>query len=870
MENKFALLFSLFTFTHPKPITMKKLLLLSVVFTTTLSFCFSQAPQRFNYQGVARDNSGNILANQAVGLQLTIHQGSASGAIVYQETQSITTNSFGLFAVEVGGGIIVQGSMGSIVWANGPFFFETEMDASGGSNYLSMGTQQLLSVPYALYAETAGNSGATGATGASGNDGATGATGSDGATGATGAAGPTGATGLQGVQGLQGNVGANGATGATGIAGATGANGATGAAGATGIAGATGVTGSTGSSGANGDRYATTSTTTLTIGTGTIALTIGTSLNYSTGQTVIIANTSTNQMTGTVTGYNSGTGVLNVTITSTSGSGTYSLWSVNLNGAPGPAGAIGLTGTTGPTGATGAIGPAGPTGSIGATGATGSQGIQGLTGATGPQGVQGVQGVQGNVGATGAANINGTTNYVVKFTGATTGGNSSIYDNGNVGIGTTSPATKFHITGGNDAALATSTSGYLLTGTTTGTNIVMDDNELMARNNGAKSALYLQHEGGDIMIHGSQLGGTQVIVLDNGNTGIGTSSADEKLQVEGVNATLRLKNTNDAIGGFAGDAYSSLQLGLYNPTGSVVGSIAANTKQSIFGMNSSAMVGSLTNAFGSPAWGNLLDAGATGRLHIGYSLDGSGSANNGTWASGHELVFGGSSSGAGIASNRSGSGDNQSGLDFYTLSGKRMSITTTGNVGIATATPAAKLDVAGTFKLVDGTQGTDKVLTSDANGLASWKDLPGKQVAFMATQRYWITDDIGSSFTRVICDTVSFNYGNGYNSSTGIFTAPLSGMYNFNCNIDWILYNVSGFWHGKLRLRKFSPSPLIEKVGESWSDASDLNSNLSILIFLNAGDQVDFGVEVISKPAGSQVGLNWIGETNYIYGYKVF
>jgi hypothetical protein len=71
---------------------------------------------------------------------------------------------------------------------------------------------------------------------------------------------------------------------------------------------------------------------------------------------------------------------------------------------------------------------------------------------------------------------------------------------GNVGVGTTDPATKLHIEGGTDAGLTTG--GFLVAGSTDGANIVIDDNEIMARNNGAASPLYLQHDGGDVYVGG--------------------------------------------------------------------------------------------------------------------------------------------------------------------------------------------------------------------------------------------------------------------------------------------------------------------------------------------------------------------------------
>jgi hypothetical protein len=202
----------------------KKLL---TVFGSCLLFLVSlaQAPQKLNYQGVARDNAGSELANQSIGLKISIHQSAPNVTVVYSETHATATNQFGLFAIEIGGGTLVSGSM-SINWASGPYYVEVEMDATGNTNYVSMGTSQLLSVPYALYAETSGNIGATGATGVTG------------ATGDAGATGPTGA-GVQGATGATGDVGATGATGATGV-------GTTGPTGPTGV-GTTGPTGPTGS-----------------------------------------------------------------------------------------------------------------------------------------------------------------------------------------------------------------------------------------------------------------------------------------------------------------------------------------------------------------------------------------------------------------------------------------------------------------------------------------------------------------------------------------------------------------------------------------------------------------------------------------------
>ncbi|MFN8286890.1 MAG: collagen-like protein [Chitinophagales bacterium] len=237
------------------------------LFTVILGCLFAltvaaQAPQSFNYQAVARNAAGNVLQNQNVGLRFTIRDGSGTGTIVYQETQNKTTNQFGLFSAEVGNGTAVTGNFSGINWGSGAKYLQVEFDAAGGSSYTDMGAAQLLSVPYALYANqanTGGAQGPTGPTGPQGIQGPAGAQGSQGLQGPTGPTGPqgsgggaTGATGPTGPTGAQGAGG--GATGATGPTGATGAKGATGSTGATGATGAgtTGATGPTGPTGAGG------------------------------------------------------------------------------------------------------------------------------------------------------------------------------------------------------------------------------------------------------------------------------------------------------------------------------------------------------------------------------------------------------------------------------------------------------------------------------------------------------------------------------------------------------------------------------------------------------------------------------------------
>lgn len=132
--------------------TIKKLSVLGMIITVTLGVA-AQVPQKISYQAVIRNISGQLVINQPVGLRITILQGTAEGIEVYAETQTPSTNANGLLTTEFGGGT----GFGSIDWAAGPFFLRTEVDPLGGCEYSISGTSELLSVPFAKYAETAGN-----------------------------------------------------------------------------------------------------------------------------------------------------------------------------------------------------------------------------------------------------------------------------------------------------------------------------------------------------------------------------------------------------------------------------------------------------------------------------------------------------------------------------------------------------------------------------------------------------------------------------------------------------------------------------------------------------------------------------------------
>jgi hypothetical protein len=140
---------------------MKKILLTLAGFIVTL-LAVAQAPNLLNYQGVARNSVGNVLPSQPIGLRLSILSGGPTGPAVYTETRNVTTNAFGLFNVQVGspGAITTTGTIAGINWTafgvgSGTKYLQVEIDPIGGTNYFNVGSTQLVSVPYSLYAASA-------------------------------------------------------------------------------------------------------------------------------------------------------------------------------------------------------------------------------------------------------------------------------------------------------------------------------------------------------------------------------------------------------------------------------------------------------------------------------------------------------------------------------------------------------------------------------------------------------------------------------------------------------------------------------------------------------------------------------------------
>ena len=133
---------------------MRLLFIFAIVLLSTFQV-LAQTPEKMSYQAIVRDGENNLVSNSIVSLRIIVRQGSTTGTNSYEETHSAMSNSNGLVSLEIGSGNVVSGDFDEIPWSDGPFFIETQVDPSGGSNYSIVGVTQLLSVPYALSAKNA-------------------------------------------------------------------------------------------------------------------------------------------------------------------------------------------------------------------------------------------------------------------------------------------------------------------------------------------------------------------------------------------------------------------------------------------------------------------------------------------------------------------------------------------------------------------------------------------------------------------------------------------------------------------------------------------------------------------------------------------
>lgn len=131
-----------------------RVLLVSFLFAMSIANVYAQAPDFFNYQAVIRGSEGKLIPLTDVSVKISVLSESVDGDEIYSETHSVRTSNASSIVLKIGGGTPSEGSFSSIPWGNGIYFVQTAIDTNGGNSFEIISTSQLLSVPYALHANT--------------------------------------------------------------------------------------------------------------------------------------------------------------------------------------------------------------------------------------------------------------------------------------------------------------------------------------------------------------------------------------------------------------------------------------------------------------------------------------------------------------------------------------------------------------------------------------------------------------------------------------------------------------------------------------------------------------------------------------------
>jgi hypothetical protein len=172
---------------------------------------------------------------------------------------------------------------------------------------------------------------------------------------------------------------------------------------------------------------------------------------------------------------------------------------------------------------------------------------------------------------------------------------------------------------------------------------------------------------------------------------------------------------------------------------------------------------------------------------------------------------------------------------------ERISILDGGNVGIGTTNPTAKLEIAGTIKIADGSEGATKVLTSDAAGLASWSAAPVSDSS--KNTGFWGQNLSNQPFTTSFLPVINselFDDGNSF--SGGLYTVPAAGLYQFNVNTNFIFSNVTS-------------QSTIQIVIENTGFVS-YGSQTAIIPAAFSGVSDIQAITIVKLPAGAQIRVN--------------
>jgi hypothetical protein len=492
----------------------------------------------------------------------------------------------------------------------------------------------------------------------------------------------------------------------------------------------------------------------------------------------------------------------------------------------------GATGPQGPIGLTGAMGPQGPAGNDGLDGATGPQGPIGLTGATGATGPQGPTGLLSSGTTAGNTPYWNGTNWVTN--------SSAIHNNGgNIGIGTTNPTTaKLVISGapGSSGLDLSSTDQYAHMRVINNSNGPSDKDMYIGYGSGTVSATHMYANNAELMtLAGSTVQVAGQIKITGGSPGAGKVLASD---------AVGLATWTTMPSGPAGPTGPQGPTGLTGATGATGatgpagllpnGTAAGNTpywngttwvtnSSNIFNNGGNVGIGN-TNPFAPLQFANTI----ANRKVVLYQT-----TNN-------DHDYFGFGINAGML--RYQVDATTSAHAFFartsaTTSNELMRILGNGNVGIGTSAPTDKLHILGTsgntLRIEDGNEAAGKVLTSDATGNASWQS-PGFNCAFHAT--LGANQASTGAQDLVVFNTELFDLGGNYNPATGKFTAPTTGVYQFN--VGSYKSEPANSRHA-IQVYKNAAYYL---TMEYWYNGANNNNNVrngSVLLQLNAGDTIE-------------------------------
>jgi hypothetical protein len=396
-----------------------------------------------------------------------------------------------------------------------------------------------------------------------------------------------------------------------------------------------GTAGSSGTSGVAGDRYRTTSTSTFTLGSAG-NLTVGTELAYSVAQSIIVVYNGSNFQECEVISYNALTGVLVFGApTRTVGSGTYSSWTVNLDGASGGDGSSGSTGSSGSSGSAGSTGTSGTNGTSGSDGTSGSSGSSstsgndgtfGTSGSSGTAGSSATSGTNGSSGSSGTSAIDGTSG--TSATSGTSGSNGTSASSGTSGVNGTSGTTgtsgssassgSAGTSGVNGTSGSSSTSGTSGGDGTSGTSATSGTSGTSASSGSSSTSGSAGTSGTNGTGGTSGSSGTSAIDGTSGTSGSGGTSASSGSSstsgTSGTNGTSGVNGTSgssatsgsSSTAGSSGTSGSSASSGTSATSGSSgttgTSGVSGISGGQIYWMNQSI---NTSSAFGSPTYKQL-------------------------------------------------------------------------------------------------------------------------------------------------------------------------------------------------------------------------------------------------------------------------